>query len=216
MFDLETRYKAVVHYKHFIPSLRKVSAIYNVSKSSLQRWIGNDLRLQKRRTTKQLSASIANAIRDCIVDNPFITARGVAEYVSRSCDIKRSRSCMSRYIKQCRFSRKKAYRKVDYSHSVDSVLKFCNEYLEARDVVCIDEVGFYVGDHGQYGYSNVGTRLRVTAGKTLRRSKFSVIMAISKDRIVGYNIMDHNCKKADFVDFYSNTESKPRNRFIDG
>ena len=78
---------------------------------------------------------------------------------------------MSRYIKQCRFSRKKAYRKVDYSHSVDSVLKFCNEYLEARDVVCIDEVGFYVGDHGQYGqygYSHVGTRLRVTGDPNSR------------------------------------------------
>ena len=71
-------------------------------------------------------------------------------------------------------------------------------------MVCIE-----VGDHGQYGYSHVGTRLRVAAGKILRRSKFSVIMAISKDRIVGYNIMDHNCKKADFVDFIRTLNLSP-------
>ena len=38
---------------------------------------------------------------------------------------------------------------------------------------------------------------------SLRRSKFSVIMAISRHRIVGYHIMDHNCRcrKQDFVKF---------------
>ncbi len=83
----------------------------------------------------------------------------------------------------------------------EEVLRFCSEYLDARDVVCIDEVGFYVGDHGKYGYSQIGTRLRITSGKTLRRTKFSVIMAIAKDRVIGYNIMDHNCRKVDFVKF---------------
>jgi hypothetical protein len=45
---------------------------------------------------------------------------------------------------------------VDHKHSVDDVLRFCNQYLDAPDVVCIDEVGFYVGDHGKYGYSQIG------------------------------------------------------------
>ena len=156
MIDLATRYKAVVHYKHFISSLRKVSAIYNVSKSSLQRWICKDPTIRKRRNVNHLPGSIANAIRDCLNDNPFSTSQEVAEFVSCSCRIKRSRSCMSCYIKQCRFSRKKAYRMVDHKHSVDDVLRFCNQYLDAPDVVCIDEVGFYVGDHGKYGYSQIG------------------------------------------------------------
>ena len=204
MIDLETRYKAVVHYKHFNPSLRKVSAIYNMSKSSLHRWIGKDPTVRKRRTTKQLSTSIVSAIRECLANNPFITSRGVAEVVSSSCGIKRSRSCMSSYIKQCRFSRKKAYRMVDHQHSAEGILRFCNEYLEAPNIVCIDEVGFYVGDHGKYGYSQIGKRLRVTAGKTLRRSKFSVIMAMSHNRVVGYDVLDHNCRKPDFVKFVRN------------
>ncbi len=45
---------------------------------------------------------------------------------------------------------------VDHQHSAEGILRFCNEYLEAPNIVCIDEVGFYVGDHGKYGYSQIG------------------------------------------------------------
>jgi transposase len=43
----EVRYRAVVHYKLFLHSLRKVAQLYNVSKSSLQRWIHNDPTIRK-------------------------------------------------------------------------------------------------------------------------------------------------------------------------
>ena len=75
--------------------------------------------IRKRRNVTHLPGSIATAIRDCLHNNPFSTSQEVAEFVSCSCHIKRSRSYMSRYIKQCRFSRKKAYRIVDHKHSVD-------------------------------------------------------------------------------------------------
>jgi transposase len=49
MHPLEIRYKAVIHYKYFLHSLRKVANHYNVSKSSLQRWIKNDPKPSNKR-----------------------------------------------------------------------------------------------------------------------------------------------------------------------
>ena len=152
MIDLDTRYKAVVHYKHFIPSLRKVSAIYNVSKSSLHRWICKVPSARKSRTTKQLSTSIASTIRECLTNNPFITSRGVAEVVCSSCGIKRSRSCLSSYIKQCRFSRKKAYRMVDHQHSAEGILRFGGPKYRGWDGrFSVVMFGDWNGGHGSPG-----------------------------------------------------------------
>ena len=39
MIPLDTKYRAIVHYTHFLKSLRQVAALYKVSKSTLHRWL---------------------------------------------------------------------------------------------------------------------------------------------------------------------------------
>jgi transposase len=68
-------------------------------------------------------------------------------------------------------------------------------------LICIDEAGFYVGDHSRRGYAPRGSRLHVGASRTLRRRKLTLLLAISKRGLVHFKILDHNCKKEDFVDF---------------
>lgn len=69
----ELRYRAVVHYKFFLPSLRKVARLYNVSKSSLQRWIHNDPTIRKVRSKKQADQRVRQCVKEFIEDNPFAT-----------------------------------------------------------------------------------------------------------------------------------------------
>lgn len=214
MIDRETRYKAVVHYKHFTPSIRKVSKIYNVSKSSLHRWISLDPVAKKTRSRKSIQADVENAIVACIKENPFITVSGIGEFVSKSCNVRRSRSCVSNYMSRIGISRKKAFRSVNYSHDLGTVSRFCIDLLATEDVVCIDEAGFYLGDHGKYGYCRVGDRLRIMAGKSLRRSKLTLLLAISRRGIVGYKIMDHNCRKPDFVSFVNDLDVHPGSAIV--
>ena len=161
MISRELRYKAVIHYKHFMPSLRKVSRLYGISKTSLHRWVRADPACRKRRTKKDIRASIANEISQCIAQNPFVTALEVSRHVSSTCDARMSRSTAARYIKRCGFSYKKAFRRVDYSHTLPVVQGFCEGYLQSEEIVCIDEAGLYVGDHCKNGYSPVGCRLRL-------------------------------------------------------
>lgn len=210
MHSREVRYKAVIHYLHFLRSLRKVAQHYNVSKSSLHRWIKSDPKHTTKRSKKVVNANIRECLKQYIQANPFATWSMIADTLWKHCDVKMSRSTAGRLLKQHGYSRKKAYRVVDKRHDSQQVLTFCEEYLQCVDdgtdttseVVCVDEAGFYMGEQGRVGYAPKGTRLNVKTSRTLRRIKYTLVMAISPTRgIVHYEILDHNCRKDDFVGF---------------
>lgn len=203
MIHRDVRYRAVVHYKYFDRSLRRVSKIYGVSKSSLQRWVHADPSVKRKmRPRHTVFDSVKACIKDCVQSNPFITMSELACLVAQRCHVTRSTATICRYRKQCKLTLKKAYRVVDGQHTVEQIAPFCQQHIASGDdLVCIDEAGFYVGDHGRRGYAPIGQRLNITATKALRRSKFTLILAISKLGVLHYEILDHGCRKADFVRF---------------
>jgi transposase len=205
MINSEARYRSVVHYKYFLRSLRKVCKIYNVSKSSLHRWVHADqvgVNKRQKRKKKELSVLIRSVISKNIADNPFITCKELVNVICTSCNVGVSISTASRYVKQCGFSRKKAFPTVVYKHSKENIEMFCEKYKETSNIVCIDEAGFYAGDHKKYGYSKIGSRLNTMTLSNLRRVKFTLLLAISSKGIVDYHLMEHNCKKGDFINFF--------------
>lgn len=208
-----TRYKAVIHYQHFAPSLRKVAKLYNVSKSSLQRWLKDDPKHKPKRSKKIITSNMQEGLKRCIQTNPFATWNMIADALRNECGVQMSRSTAGRLLKRQGFTRKKAYRVVDKHHDQHHVVSFCNNYLRcvddpATELICIDEAGFYVGEQGRVGYAPKGTRLNVKAPSTFRRDKYTLIMAISSTRgIVHYEILKHNCRKDDFVGFITRLDA---------
>lgn len=209
MHDLETRYKAVVHYSYFLPSLRQVSKIYKVSKSSLHRWVHQKPTFKKRRSKHEVRLELRKCIERHIKEDPFITMHALAERISQDCGLVRSRQSVGRYVKQSGFTRKVATRVVDYTHDNAKINEFCKSFIDAQFIVSLDEACFYVGDHPKRGWSLKGKRLSIQSGKSLRRTKFTLLMAVSCSGIVGYEILDHNCKKPDFVKFINSLDAPP-------
>ena len=195
MHDLMTRCKAIVHYKHFDKSLRKVAKIYGVSKSSLQRWVQKDPTIRKPRTNKVVKSEVETCIRRALAANPFQTMTSLADAIQRECGVKMSRSTAGRITRKVGYTRKNARRLVDARHNPEDILSFCRAYQAITgDIICIDEAGFYVGEQGRRGYAPRGVRLRVRSSRTLRRSKYTLIMAVSAQRVVHYQVLDHNCR----------------------
>lgn len=204
MHTLETKYKAIVHYDHFLRSLRQVSKIYNVGKSTLQRWLKERGVALKKPRTKQLRSDVVACVEKSISDNPFCSLKELASKIASVCSLKRSPSSVSRLLKACKLSYKNARRFVDYDHNNASVSVFANTFLKEKDnIVCVDELGFYVGDTPRKGWSRMGTRLRTPTQRCLRQKKYSVIVAISITGVVKYSVLESNCKKADFAKFCS-------------
>ena len=212
MINSETRHRAIVHYKYFTRSLRKVSKLYGVSKSSLQRWVNRDpaaYRVRKKRSRQSMYSHVKSIIHDALQADPFLSMARLAHVVKQKCGLVTSRTCISRYTSQCGFTRKKAFRTVKVTHKREDLNKFCSQHVGSQNIVCIDECGFVVGDRPRHGYSQRGKRLNVQASRTLRRTKFTLIMAISKDGVLLHRILDHNCKKADFVTFIQDLPLQP-------
>lgn len=199
------RYRAVVHYEHFFRSLRGVAKIYGVSKSSLQRWVRETPGCKRKpRRRKSLLKEVEACIDNSLAVNPCLTLEQLCSIVARECKVSRSSvNTMARWMTQLHYSRKKVYKGVHYEPSVEIVQNFCNKYKELKDdeIVCIDEAGFHVGDHGRYGYAKCGKRIYKHASRTLRKSKFTLIMAISSKGVVDYKIIPNSCKKPDFIEF---------------
>lgn len=211
MISNEIKYRAIVHYTHFLRSLRKVAKIYSVSKSTLQRWVSSSPRdiqrtkPKRRRNQSNVRDSIKQKLRQLILSNPFITLKTLRhEFFNLS--VNRSERTLGRYRTECGFVRKKALRVVDASSRLNEIQtrEFCSSHVQSSSngqIVCIDEAGLTIGDHKRYGYAARGRRLNVLAGRTLRRSKLTLILAISEDGIVDFKIQDQNCGKQDFIKF---------------
>ena len=204
MIDKGTRYRAIVHYERFYGSLRGVAKIYSVSKSSLQRWIKQEPASKQRRKPKQIRKDIKQCIESTLSATPFLTLSQLCGIVSKQCGLRRSSvNTASKWLKDLDFSRKKVYNTVSYSAPETLATNFCSKYssIDDSDIVCIDEAGFYVGDHGRYGYSKRGSRIHVESSRTLRKNKFTLIMAIGTSGIIHYHILSDNCKKTNFIEF---------------
>lgn len=128
---------------------------------------------------------------------------GLASRLEAACGVRMSRFTAARYRKATGWTRKKAYRTVHHVPDGAIIEDFQREYVESRDddIVCIDEAGFYVGDMARRGYAPKGRRLNVAACKTLRRSKMTLLLAVSRSGVVHHEILDHNCRKDDFIAF---------------
>lgn len=203
MICRETRYKAVVHYKYFLHIIRKVARLYNVSRSSLQRWINQDpVKRRPLQRPKTSQSGILKCISDTLTNNPFANMQHIADCLRHECGLSRSSRSVNRYVHNGGWTRKKCHSVINRSHPASLITEFCSQYKSCQDsLICIDEAGFHVGDHNRYGYAKRGSRLNVKAAHTLRQRKYTLIMAINSSGIVHYEVLDHNCRKTDFISF---------------
>jgi transposase len=164
-----------------------------------------------------VSKDIQKCIAEEIHSNPFIKIEELASIISSTCNLKRSRRTVNRYIQSQGLSFKSAFRMVDVLHPNDKVKQFCKSYIQSCDdesLISIDETGFYLGDHRKKGWACKGKRLAIKGDKNLRRIKFTLILAISCKGLVGYEILDHNCRKVDFLKFVQNLNIPKKSTII--
>jgi transposase len=167
--------------------------------------------IQKRKEYKKRQSTAKKQVMKCVNETlktrPFITMAQLAALLRDKCNVTLSERTIGRYSKEAGFTYKKATAVVHHKHDNNQVKSFCEQFISAYNagvLYCIDEAGFYVGDHPRKGWAKKGQRLAVGTGKTIRKSKFSLGMAIGVDGVVGAEIMTHNYKKPDFVRFFTN------------
>jgi transposase len=167
-----------------------VSKLYGVSKSSLQRWAKQSPTYRKQRSKHTLKNEIKQCILNQIRINPFTKIEELASIISSKCNLKRSRRTVNRYVKAQGLTYKSAFRMVNAVHQNEKVQQFCITACDEDCLISIDETGFYLGDHKKRGWVAKGKRLAIKSDKNLRRTKFTLILAVSSKGLVGFEILD--------------------------
>jgi transposase len=145
---------------------------------------------------------VKQVIKAALTEQPFTTMRDLASILETSCSLKVSRSTASRWTRGSGFTHKKAYKAVAVQHDPVDVMRFCNLHMFCRDnIVCIDEMAFYVGERPRRGYAPRGQRLNVPSARGLRHRKYTVIMAVSRNGVVAFDVLEHNCNATAFATF---------------
>jgi transposase len=216
MIPLHTRYKAIVHYREFLQSIRKVAKIYNVSKSSVARWLKNEnVHIRQQRKTKELMPSIQLFIEKHILDNPFTTLENLKYSFQKEFKTKRSTSSLFRDLKKQNISRKASTKKGIVKDCVMNSYDFENLHSTLSNIDClsIDESSFNIYDNPRYGYSKKGKRI-VRRIQYQGKRTISLLMAISKNEVVGFKIQDCPFNSKSFSEFILSLNCPPKTPIV--
>ena len=186
-------------------SIREVSQIFNISKSSIQRWITNNAIIETIKDTS-VNDKISNLIIKSIKDNPFITIKHMQTKLKNQLNINISISGTYVHMKKNNFSFKKVSHKL-YNNLEDTkteIKKFRKiiKTIKLSDIVCLDESGIKENICENYGWNKKGQR--VISYVKSHPKKYSLIMAINKEKIISSKIFNTNVNGKSFYEYLKN------------
>jgi transposase len=148
MYPEILKHRAIIHYKEFLPSLRRVAKKYGISKSTLARWAKQGIHHHKKvkRSRKSLHDCIKSTLLSEISNQPFNNASKLVQAIAEKTGTKVSRSTVYRSLSKVGLSYKQAMRCRTHE-SLNVNHPFLQNPSYEGDAISIDESGFYINDH---------------------------------------------------------------------
>ena len=193
MHSLTTRVKVVLHYTNFTQSLRKVAALYGVSKSSVSRWVQSNKmtpivqvykNLQRKRFSRKGSKAILlkETVAETLDLNPSASAIDLVTAAKEVVGIRASLSTVARVRKACGFRFKQASRSQNHQRaSMDHPFMTTKNVYD--DAIAVDESSFLKRDMPRRGWA-LGAAAVPKPPPKHHRERVSLILAIDKSGVV--------------------------------
>ena len=220
MYDSIFKVKVCFDYLNFTPSLRRVARKYNVSKSSVSRWLSNCSRTlkKKRKSHKQvLDHKLQTFYKDFVRCNNFFTLHKLQNAFNERFRKNLSISTISRHLKLCKISRKRTAFKhyvPERTHLYD--YKKLQEALEEPTTISIDETCFYYSETPRYGYAEKGIKVvrKLNPYANAKRRSISLVVAITCKGILGFKLQDVGFKAETFNAFIQSLEAPKGSKLV--
>lgn len=200
MHPKDLKFKAVIHYVEFLPSLRKVANRYGIGKSTLSRWVrqsGKHPRPRKRRRT--IYHIIATTLVREIDAQPLMTASDMTHVVHEHHGFNVSTTTIYRCLRRLQYSCKKAQRSRVHQRLDPTHPFFARSSPYAANAISIDEASFCSSDRPRKGWGPRGHR--VPKQRPGRRYHLSLLLAIGYEGIIGYRMIRGGVNGAKFANF---------------
>ena len=211
MYSQDARLMCVRSYMN-LRSLRKTAHLLGASKSTIQRWVRSSPIICRQRSARKATAVAVTRIVDVLSSNPFDTPARIAIRIREELGISLSASGVRFWIRRSGITRKKASRPVCTADAHDKRVAFAADYSAVYDpdrVISIDESSFYFDMKPAHGYCPRSRRLRVPS-RLGGRTRWSLLMAVSNERVVGWRLEKGSINGAIFADFMSTLNTDAR------
>ena len=198
-------------YMH-LRSLRKMALLLGASKSTIQRWVRSSPLLRRQRSARKATAEAVAKIIDVLSSNPFDTPARIAIRIREELGLCLSASSIRFWMRRSGITRKKTARPVGTADVHDKRVAFaidCSAVFDPDRVVSIDESSFYFDMKPAHGYCHRSRRLRVPA-RPGGRTRWSLLMAVSNERVVGWRLEKGSINGTIFADFLSTLDTDSR------
>jgi transposase len=205
MYPEVFKHRAIFRYMNVQRSLRKVSQIFQIGKSTLARWVRPLIRPRER--TSILERARAH-IAEIIEEHPFCT---IADVASKLRDRGLTVSCSSawRAVRRAGFSPKRPKLRTSRREpSLEECEAFLQGFRQTGERISVDESCIYLNDPPRRGYSRRGQRIIHRTATAPRRRKISLLLAISETRgVIAYTTTKDSVNTAYFNDFLRNIDA---------
>ena len=207
----------IIRFYHTFGSFRRTAKIFNVSSTSVHRWVHKGYRHNKRKfQLLKLTEQVAFIINNTFTNDPFITIKELKSIIKNKTYIRISDKTLSKYIHHLHFSKKKVYHKCNkmdknkeeiYKNKINELRKDENNVF-----IFIDESYFSEKVLPRYGYSKKGKRLQTSYFPSTWKQK-SLLCAVYSNGIIKYNIYDNSINTKIFETFINQLHIQ-ENEFI--
>ena len=195
-----------------LKSVRKTASITGVSKSSVSRWVHKSPLVRRVRCATKVTNEAILRIESILSTNPFETPAKIAEQIHSDMKLHLSTSSVRFWMRRRGMTFKKASRKV-YSPDVEAKrYRFSadnGDLIDPDRIVSIDESSFYFDMNPSRGYCHRSRRLSVPARRG-GRARWSLLMAITNESVVGWTLVKGAINSAIFSNFMSTLDTRER------
>jgi transposase/transposase-like protein len=195
-----------------LKSLRKTSTILGISKSTIHRWVMNNPVVQRRQQIRKVTSEAIHLIESIVSQHPTDTPANIAVKVRDAVGLHLSASSIRFWMRRRNLTYKKASRHVSTPELDEKRVQFAAEYSSVYHpdrVVSIDESSFYFDMKPAYGYCHRSRRLSIPA-RPGGRIRWSLLMAVTNERVVGWNLVRGSINSSIFASFMSTLETDNR------
>lgn len=218
-FDLKIR--MVNYYNNSNKSLRSIEIDFDVTKSSLHRWINNISVVKNPKISIFIKrANILKFLKRSLDHNPFQNLNLLKNKIKLKFNNNITIKTVSNYLKIIGYSKKKITRRL-YNKSLKEHklnrkrMKKQLKKIKNEDIICIDESCINKKLYANEGWCKKSKRLIRDMPTNSFLKKYSLLMAISNKKVLKYELhKDVSIKTDSYCNFLEDLLKNIKNKYI--
>jgi len=203
-------------------TVKDILNIYDISNGSLYNWINRDKNnnLQEKAKYNKISKytpAIKCYIRVYVLRNKIFNCNKLISLLKKQFNISASKTSIYEILKYMDLTRKRICKKFYYGNQIkhrEKLKNFKNKIktISMDNIISIDETSIDTRIIPIYGWNKKGKKLEMKVHALKKR--YTVICAISNEKIVHYEIINGSANAEIFKTFIENLNNKIDNKYL--